>query len=484
MKLFNPFLRNTMAAVFIITAIAIAFWWRNDLLRTKHLDRILKKNRLVVLTRNASTTYYQGPQGPAGFEYDLVKDFADHLGVELEIKIIDSISDILPAINRGDGDIAAAGLTRTDLREDKFLFGPDYHVVQQQVIYRRNNKKPAKNPAELAGKDLLIIEHSSYEERLNELRQEIPDLNWNTTRDLSTEQILEKVWKEELKYTVADSNIFAINRRYFPELSMAFPITEEQPLAWIIRPNAFGLQAEIEKWIDDYEQSGRLAQLRERYYAFTEIFDFVDLAVYHRRIDKGLPRYKELFQEAAEKTDLPWDLLAAQAYQESHWNPKAKSPTGVRGIMMLTLATAKAVGVHNRLDPAQSIHGGAEYLARIMKRVPSSVTGEDHLKFGLAAYNVGMGHMLDAQVLATRLGKNPDAWNDLKTVLPLLSQKKYYKTVRHGYARGSEPVLYVERVFNYRDILRQKINSETARMAQAQEYHDEKALKVLRPAER
>ncbi len=467
MKPFITILRYALAAIFIIAVFALVFWFRNDLFRTKYLDEILAKNRLVVLTRNASTTFYEGPEGPAGFEYDLVKDFADHLGVELEIKIIDSISDILLAINRGDGDIAAAGLTRTDLRQEKFLFGPDYHTVQQQVIYRRNNKEPAKSPVELAGKDLLIIEQSSYEERLRELQKEIPDLNWDTTRDLSTEQILEKVWKEEQEYTVSDSNIFAINRRYFPELSLAFPISEKQPLAWIIRPNAFDLLEEIEKWLDNYENSGRLAQLRDRYYAFTEIFDFVDLAIYHRRIDKRLPHYKELFQEAAEKTGLPWDLIAAQAYQESHWNPKAKSPTGVRGIMMLTLTTAKSVGVHNRLDPAQSIYGGATYLARIMKQVPQSVTGDDHLKYGLAAYNVGMGHMLDAQILATRLGKNPDSWNELKTVLPLLSQKKYYKTVRHGYARGSEPVIYVERVFNYRDILQRKMDSDTSRMAQA-----------------
>ena len=177
-----------------------------------------------------------------------------------------------------------------------------------------------------------------------------------------------------------------------------------------------------------------------------------------RRINQRLPKYMDDFKSAAEEHELDWILLAAQSYQESHWNPRAKSPTGVRGLMMLTLRTARQLGVESRLDPQQSIRGGAKYLAQLQKRIPESVQGEDRLWFALAAYNVGFGHLLDARKLARKLGKNPDFWVEMKEVLPLLSQKKYYKDLKYGYARGSEPVRYVQRVREYQQVLQQQFS--------------------------
>ncbi|MDX1657143.1 MAG: transglycosylase SLT domain-containing protein, partial [Candidatus Competibacteraceae bacterium] len=141
------------------------------------------------------------------------------------------------------------------------------------------------------------------------------------------------------------------------------------------------------------------------------------------------------------------------AYQESHWNPRARSPTGVRGLMMLTLATARPLKVSNRLDPAQSVDGGARYLRHLLERLPAEVVKEDRLWFALAAYNVGLGHVLDARTLARRLGRNPNIWSDLKGVLPLLARRQYHRTLEYGYARGSEPVRYVQRIRDFRDIL-------------------------------
>ena len=172
-----------------------------------------------------------------------------------------------------------------------------------------------------------------------------------------------------------------------------------------------------------------------------------------RHIKTRLPMYREEFKEAGGKYGLSWVLLAAQAYQESHWNRNAKSPTGVRGLMMLTRDTASDMGIKNRLDPQKSIKGGARYLARLFKRVPKNVRPEDRMLFALAAYNVGMGHVKDAQLLAKRLDKDPTRWDSIKTVLPLLAKKKYYKTLPNRYARGWEPVQYVKRIRAYRKIL-------------------------------
>jgi membrane-bound lytic murein transglycosylase F len=416
------------------------------------LAEIRRTGELVVLTRYGSTTFYESPDGLDGYEYALTQAFAKSLGVSVRYVIHDSIPEVLEAIRSGRGHLAAAALTRTEEREQVHMFGPDYKTVQQQVVCHRKATVP-KDISELPSVRLLVIGGSSYVERLRELKLEVPDLEWGTTVELSTDEILEQVARQEVDCTVSDSNIVAINRRYFPDLQIAFPISEEQSLAWVLPPGADKLLLRLEKYFAEADESGLLASLDERHYGHVTIFDYVDTKRYMRRILSRLPRYRDSFERAGEKYDIAWTLLAAMSYQESHWNPRARSPTGVRGMMMLTLPTARAMGVKNRLDPSQSIMGGARYLARMIKRVPEEVEGEDRVWFALAAYNVGFGHLQDARELAARLGQDPNRWHSLKTVFPLLSRKKYYRTLEHGYARGSEPVQYVERIRSYLDML-------------------------------
>lgn len=416
------------------------------------LEEIRDSGELVVLTRYGSTTFYESRDGLDGYEHALTQELAKSLGVTVRYVIHDSIPEVLRAIESGRGHLAAAALTRTEEREEAHVFGPDYKSVQQQVVCHRNGVVP-KDIFELPSVRLLVIGGSSYVERLRELKEEVPELEWGTTVELSTDEILEQVSRQEVDCAVSDSNIVAINQRYFPDLQIAFPISEEQSLAWVLPPGADKLMARLEKFFEESDENGLLASLDERYYGHVTIFDYVDTKRYMRRILTRLPRYRESFEQAAEKHGIPWTLLASMSYQESHWNPRARSPTGVRGMMMLTLPTAKAMGVKNRLDPSQSIMGGARYLARMIDRIPEEVEGDDRLWFALAAYNVGFGHLQDARELAERLGEDPNRWHSLKTVFPLLSRKKYYRTLKHGYARGSEPVQYVERIRSYLDML-------------------------------
>jgi membrane-bound lytic murein transglycosylase F len=411
---------------------------------------------LTVLTRNIPTAYYEGPEGKMGFEYDLARAFADHLGLKLKLKVVDSVTDALKAMENGEADLAAAGLTRTEQREKRFTFGPEYFKVQQLVVGNRNRPYP-KKVEELPDYDLVVLKNTSYVEKLRELKLQYPKLHWRETDEYSTDQLLEQVWRGTIPCTVSDSNILAMNRRYFPELMVAFPISEEQSLAWIINKNKVILKDELSKWLAEFKKSGKFAELKDRYYAYTEIFDYVDIKVFTRRIASRLPAIQAYFQKYGRQYDIPWTLLAAKAYQESHWDPNAVSPTGVKGIMMLTKTTAEALDITNRLDPEQSIKGGARYFRQLLDRIPGSVPENQRLAFAVAAYNVGMAHIYDARKLARKLGKDPDSWKDIKSVLPLLSRKKYYKTLPHGYARGYEPVRYVERIFNYRNILEQKL---------------------------
>lgn len=421
------------------------------------LKTILQNKVLVVATRNAPTTFYELHDETTGPEYDLTQAFAEHLGVTVRYVVKDTVSDVLTAVADGEADVAAAGLTRTPDRKQNFLFGPIYQEVQQQLVCRAGGKRP-KSVADLINVTLSVPSDTSYEEYLQTLQSTHHKLQWQSSDD-DTESLLEQVWQQKLDCTIADSTIVAINRRYYPELSVRFNLTKPQPVSWILPKTASALQKAATSWMEQYQHSGELDAVMERYYGFIDEFDYVDTSKFKQSIANILPNYQDDFEEAASKYDIDWTLLAAQAYQESHWRAKAKSPTGVRGIMMLTLETAKELGISSRLDPKQSIFGGARYYKSLYDRIPEDITDPDRNWFTLAAYNIGMGHLNDARILAQRLGKNPDRWSDLSTVFPLLSKKKYYKTLQHGYARGRESVSYVQHIRDYHDILYQTVSN-------------------------
>lgn len=417
-------------------------------------EEIKSAGKLLIVTRNAPTTWYINADGqPTGFEYDLGRIYSEYLGLEPEFIVEDSIGDVFNALSTGKADIAAAGLTVLNSRKERFLVGPAYDRVHQVLVCHRDGFNP-EGYDELSEVSIRVVADSSYAERLTEIKQnKNTALAWQETDRFSTEELLEQVAEKKVDCTVADSTIVQINRRYFPELRVMMQITESQPIALYLPAGADALQTELEAWFNQFEKSARLARLEDRYYGYFREFDYVDVSVLKRRIDKRLPRYKKFFRVAAERYDLPLTTLIAQAYQESHWDPDAVSPTGVKGIMMLTKNTAEAMDVVERTDAKQSIMGGASYLRRMMGRFEDEVTDQDRLYLGLAAYNIGRGHMHDAQSLARQLDLNPHVWHDMKQVLPLLTKKKYYKNLKYGYARGTEPVRYVQRIREYQHIL-------------------------------
>jgi len=420
--------------------------------RPSVLDRILAQNELIVITRNGPTTYYEGPDGPTGFEYELARRFAEYLGVELRIVVPPNFSDILPLTALGDAHLAAAGLTLSAKRKDKVRFGPVYQEITQQLVYLSGNARP-ESLADLDG-TLEVVAGSSHEERLLELREEYPNLAWRANREDDTEQLLGMIASELIEYTIADSNELAVNRHFFPDVMPAFDISPPEQLAWafpISEDNSL-LDAAV-TFFNKIRSNGTLEQLIERYYGHIETFDYVGTRRYQAHVEQRLPLYREIFMEAAGKVGMDWRLLAAIGYQESHWNPEAVSPTGVKGLMMLTHAAAEDVGIADRRDPEQSIQGGAEYLARILLRIPERVPEPDRTWLALAAYNVGLGHLEDARILTQKNKGNPDRWVDVKKNLPLLSKKKWFQQTRYGYARGKEPVRYVENIRTYYDIL-------------------------------
>ncbi len=424
------------------------------------LQKIKEKKQLDVVILNSPTVYYVGAHEKLGFEYQLLSEYAKDLGVDLNLTIVHTIDEALQKSRDGVGDITSSALTLTPARDKEFKFGPRYYSVQEQLICHQSMHKKGtfpKDKEDMVGLNIVVGENTSYETTMQELQTEIPDLNFTITSDYSTDILLEMTYNKKIDCTVVDSNIFLINQRYYPGLVRAITLSERKNLAWILREGDDSLNKNLHDWLNRFERSGKMAELRDFNYSFLGLFDYYDTAVFHKRLKKRLPRYIKYFKAAEKKYGIPWMLLAAQSYQESHWNPKAKSYTGVRGMMMITRTTAKQLGVKNRLDPKQSIFGGAKYLKKLEKRFPKEIEGkENRLFFTLAAYNVGLAHVRDAQKLAIKLNKDPNSWTEIKKVLPLLAQKKYNKHLKHGYARGAEPVKYVNSIQNYLSIIMNK----------------------------
>ena len=443
--------RFILPVCFIIALLDVVSCSSSDSPASKDLlDRIIANKELVVLTTNQPTTYYiDREDNPAGPEYDMTRSFAWSLGVETRYIEFDSTEAVIEALRNGEGDIAAAGLTVTSARKEEFDFGPAYLDINEYLVCHRDAAS-VNTIDDLKGLEIIIPAATSYSDTLY---QDYPGIDWSLSEHLITPNLLEKVRTKEIECTISDSTIYDINRRYYPEISAKFTLSEGAQLAWMYTKNNPRLDSAIHQWFSEYRDSGAYARDVEKYYGHIDVFDYVDIQKFKRRIKSRLPKYRDMFIQAAKENGISPALLAAQSYQESHWNPRAKSPTGVRGIMMLTQPVAKSLGVTSRLDAKQNIFAGAKYHAKMKNMFDDSVPEPDRTWMALAAYNVGRGHFRDAQGLAVKLGKNPKLWIDMKEVLPLLSEKQYYKDLTYGYARGNEPVQYVTRIRDYDDIL-------------------------------
>jgi membrane-bound lytic murein transglycosylase F len=438
-----------VAVLLSIPVLILEFTWDRN-----HLERIQSTGKLSVITFNGPTTYFKDNVEASGFEYELARAFAAELGVELEIKLVDQFEKILPEIKAGHVDMAAAGLSITEDRKKIFSFSSPYQTIKQQVIFRAGGKKRPPRAAKLVGRDIMVTAGSSHVERLKKLKEKYPELVWQETADETPENLLIQVWEKELDLTIADSNIVAVVRQYYPDLNIAFSLPPDDKLAWMFTLSSDrSLIDAANGFLKKMKASGKLDRLLDHYYGPSSKFNYVNTKKFMERIDHLLPEYEYLFRKGEKETGIDWRLLAAQAYQESHWDADAVSPTGVRGIMMLTNATAKRLKIDDRRNPEKSIEGGSRYLKILIDSLPERILYPDRLWFALAAYNVGIGHLEDARILAQKAGEDPDSWLDVRKYLPLLAKPEWHKKTRYGYARGYEPVAYVNRIRGFYAIL-------------------------------
>ncbi len=430
---------------------------------TSRLADILERGEIVMITRHGASSYFIDGEGPNGPEYVLARRFADHLGVNLKVRVAEDYAGLASALETGKGDLIAANLSQTPQREQLFRFALPYDQTQTLVVVRKGVRKPG-SLGDLQGLRGTVLADSSYAEILRKAAaersaqaqagSETTVLDWQEVQGLGVEDLLHAVAEGEYEYTLIDERVFRLHEKFYPGVREAFVLGDTQPLAWAFqRDDDDSLVQAADMFLREAHEDGTLVAIADRYFAPMERLDQLDMMHFQDRMRERLPHYLPYFQQAADQNELDWRLLVAMGYQESHWNPLAASPTGVRGVMMLTLNTAESLGVADRLDPLQSIHGGAEYFLRMRDRLPDDIAEPDRSWLALAAYNIGMGHLEDARRLTARQGGNPDVWNDVRERLPLLTQEKYHRNTRYGYARGYEAQAYVDNIQRFYETL-------------------------------
>lgn len=418
------------------------------------IEKIRKNGKLRLITTKAINTYYQYNNKPAGFEYDLACEFAKFMNVELDI-ITPGWNNMFTYLKQGKGDFIAAGIPITAPRLEYADFSIPYMTIQQRIIHNNLTAGP-KDIKDMEFKIFHVRRGTSYHDRLADIKASGMALEYVLHNNIPTEELIGMVHDREIKFTIADSNIALLTRRFFPDIRIGIPIQERESLAWAVRKNDAEMLKQVNKFFLHAINTGILKRITAKYYGNIDNFDTYELKKFHDRITARLPQYKDLIKEESAKHGFDWRLVVAIVYQESHFDPEAKSFTNVRGLMQVTEKTAKEMGIKNRRDPQQSIRAGIKYLSLLYKRFDYIKDESQRLLFALASYNIGYGHVKDAISLAKKKGDAPNTWKGLKAVLPLLSNAKYYNQTKYGYARGWEPVHYVERIQTYFDILKQK----------------------------
>ena len=411
-------------------------------------------NELVVVTRNTPTTYYFEGDRASGFDYALIRQFALEQELSLRIKVAFSLPELFEMLATGEAHLAAAGLSRSPLRDAQFLSTAAYLEQQPLVVYKSGTHRP-RSMSDLVSRDLIVVAGSVHVELLATLQEELPDLSWREIHAADSLELMQLVTDEKAELAIVDSTEFKLQQTLFPRVVAAIEIGEVTPVVWYLPPSAHAEQtlATVNTFIANKKASGFIAQLEREHFERYENVSRVASLTFQRRIRDDLPAWQAMLEAVAAEYQMDWRLLAAMAYQESHWNPDARSHTGVRGMMMLTRVTAAELGVDDRTDPQQSLRGGARFFKDLLRRLPADIEEPNRTSMALAAYNIGMGHLEDARVLTQRSGGDPHLWPDVRAQLPKLQNPAFFPMTKFGFAEGATAVTYVDNIRHYEGML-------------------------------
>lgn len=417
-----------------------AIYWNEH----ESLQKVSEKGEIVVLTTQSPLIYSKPKSGdPFGIDADLLHNFASTYNLKLRYVVLPDEASVLRALSKGEGDLAAARL-RSPEENSGFLKGPAYEETHLSLYCGKNHQ--VQNITDLNGKKIALLSKDNYKGLAQRLMQLAPDTQVQVIDDQKTRDLISDLAKRKHDCVISEDLSGNFHVRFHKNIEKVISITKNYSLSWLLTPDNQDLLLLMQAWYQRASREDEIMRILDRYKTYLTTLDSRDLSKFFRSIQQILPTYRKAFKDSAREHRLPWQLIASVAYQESHWNPKARSFTGVRGIMQLTTDTAIHVGIDDRTDPQQSIWGGSKYLRYLLNKMPNSLNPKDRLALALAAYNVGYAHLKDAQRLAERLGRNPNSWHHMRDILPLLADPDYAEYLTYGPARGYETVDFVERV--------------------------------------
>jgi len=430
------------------------------------LDRVLAAGELRVIMASSPHSYYVYRNEFRGFDYELAREFADRIGVRLRVVPCRTWEEMLTALDRGQGDVIAAGIEITRTRARRVAFSDSYREVQPHLISNRS-LAPITALHNLAGKTVDVGRGSAHHEQLEELRNQGVDVAIRVHDNLVEDELIQQVVRGKADFTIANSNIALMIRRYYPSAAVRPLSRETMPLGWAVRHDARHLLERINEFFGFMSRTGRLEDIYEKYHWNIGDFDYLDLRMFHERMRTRLPRYRPFIKDAALRNGFDWCLIAAQAYRESHLDPLARGASDAQGLLQVLPTTGRSLKVNDLLDPVANIKAGVQYLKWIYDQF-EGLDEDDRLLTSLAAYNAGPGHIQDARRLASKMGLDPNRWESLAKTLPLLRVRKYYQETEQGFCRGDITVAYVKHIMIYYDILkRQELDTALAKAAPA-----------------
>ena len=430
----------------------------------KDLDSIKTNKKLKALINYSSTSYFLYKGTPMGFEYELLKKYAAHIDVELEVIPIKNMDSVFVDLNHGKGDIIAANLTITKERMQKTSFTHPILITKQVLIQRKpdNWKKLRKkelkellltSPIDLVNKTVVVREGSAFYPRLKSLSNEIGGkINIKTVPgEITMEQLIEQVANQDIDYTIADNNIAKVNLWHYPNIDASLIISLDQQIAWAVRNNSDSLTVSINQWLREFQKTKKFKMLYSKYFKNQKGFNKRVNNDYYTLTSGAISPYDKLIKKHAPKINWDWELLASLIYQESHFNNNAIGWGGAFGLMQFMPTTGANFGVNDSSSAEANIIAGTKYINRLNKMWINSVPDSlERIKFVLASYNVGPGHVKDAQKLAKKYSDNPALWKDVGYYLLHKSEPEYYKddVVKHGYCKGYVTYNYVTEIIS------------------------------------
>lgn len=432
------------------------------------LQHIKSRGKLVALTTYSNSSYFIYKGTPMGFDYELLQHLAEHLKVKLEIILVNNPDELYEKLNSGQGDLIADHLTISKEKERIIHYTSPYSFTKQVLVQRipHGNQKPVRTAVDLIGKKVHVRKNSPYHKRLIHLQEEIGgDIEVvEVASNIDVEDLIIQVSEGKIDYTVADEHIAMVNQAYLSNLDISTPVSMEQRLAWAVRTNSPELLNAVNAWIVNIQRDNVYGAVYNKYFKNKRGAHQMVACRRNMSCKKTISSYDQLVKKFAGEINWDWRLLSALIYQESNFNPEAKSWAGATGLMQLMPATAEMFGAMNIEDPVENLRAGIKYLAWLdiywKSKVPDK---EERLKFILASYNAGQEHVADAQRLAEKYNRNPQVWDDNVAWFILQKSKTIYNTdpvVKYGYCRGSETFNYVNQILDRYNHYKKLINEE------------------------